>query len=163
MRRHDFRMVLNEEQLVKLGKICRLLGVDGRGQAVAFIIRFLLPLIKNRLFLTADAKNAYEVFHWTDRIQVLMPEEDYQLLKLAHKNYNSFSIAWVVRQLLYFVFDYYDLYGVRCFKVIKQLMKIVLEENKKFQISKNGRQLTMSLWLTVEYNPDYRVISVLSG
>ena len=163
MRKHDFRMVLNKEQLAMIAKIGRLTGKDSPGKVIAFVIRFLIPLAKRKQFVMEEARNQYELFHWTDRIQVLMPEDDYQFVKLLHKSLNSFSMAWLIRQLLYFVFDYYDFYGARCFRVIKQLMKRVTKGNEAFRGCNKDRELPTGLLFRIDYDKRFKVIQVLSG
>ena len=163
MKRHDFSMVFNDEQIVILEKIIRFTGHRDINNLVSFLVIFMKPYLKVKHYKLISARKTYETINWTKKLHIKLWKSDYRFLKLLHANLKTHSIAWIIRDILKIVFKFFSVYGDSCFEELKKQLKLVKSGpsiNRKQNIQ---REFPLILHYFIEYNNKYEAIRIYHG
>ena len=161
MIKYDFSMVFSSEEYRLLDEIRQLTGHRSVSDLVSFIIGVLLPYLKLKHILFMKNETGYRRINWSRKKHIVMTRKNYEELKLAHKNLDSYSIAGLIRLMLDVVFEFFGLFGEGCFIMLKKHLKQIEEKLNKKKIWQNPNiQFPVKLACKVSYNTNFEPVYI---
>jgi hypothetical protein len=118
----------------------------------------MIPRIHKKHVNLILENNKMDGVNWTDVIHTCLEESDYSLLKLLHKNLNTYSIGKIIREMLKIFFGFFDRHGNNCDAMVRKYLEKI---KRKLKLLK-GRslrffQLTKLLAYKIDYDQEYFV------
>ena len=158
MKKHDFSMVLNNKHIRILKRLEKSTKKKNTGGVIAYLVILMQPYFNKRLRSLKSSRSTCTKVNWSKKIHVRMDREHYHLLKLLHKNLDTYSIAAIVREMLDIVFYFYEFHGDLCFEKLELFVKNMDSDCNDFSL-KNG-ELPQKFKYIIVYNKYFEVSSI---